>query len=518
MRPLRPLPAAALALAAALLLNSCNSHDPLGNGNSGSGGSSGPPARGTLLTKPPMKVASYSTSDLLSLLGVDDLGKLLISIAYNPECSIDVYQIQYETVGGKGEAATASGALMVPTSGSTSCQGARPIVLYAHGTTSQKSFNIAQISTSSNGEGLILAAVFAAQGYIVVAPNYAGYDTSDLPYHPYLVADQQSKDMIDALTAAKSALPIANVSSNGKVFVTGYSQGGYVAMATHRAMQAANMAPTASAPMSGPYALSAFGDAIFMGEVPGRAPFNLTFIVDSYQQTYGNVYTNTTDVFESPYATGIGTLLPSSSSASDLYAQGRLPQDHLFNSTPPNASYASITPATTPTNLAPVFATGFGSSNLITNQYRLNYLTDAAAQPDGGFPAFTNGMPPASPALAFRQDLKKNDLRNWTPTAPVLLCGGDADPTVFFLNTDLMQRYWTSVAPTAPVTVVNIDSSGGTDADLKTAFAAAKAAVAAGAIAGGATDLGTTAVFEAYHAGLVPPFCLSAVKRFFDTM
>jgi len=35
-----------------------------------------------------------------------------------------------------------------------------------------------------NGEALIMAAVFASQGYIVVAPNYAGYDSSTLPYHP----------------------------------------------------------------------------------------------------------------------------------------------------------------------------------------------------------------------------------------------------------------------------------------------------------------------------------------------
>ena len=38
-------------------------------------------------------------------------------------------------------------------------------------------------------------------------------------------------------------------------------------MATHRAMQAAGMPVTASAPMSGPYALSAFGDAIYYGNV-----------------------------------------------------------------------------------------------------------------------------------------------------------------------------------------------------------------------------------------------------------
>ena len=104
----------------------------------------------------------------------------------------------------------------------------------------------------------------------MVAANYAGYDTSTLDYHPYLIADQQSKDMIDSLTAARAALPTAEVpgsSDNGKLFISGYSQGGYVAMATHSAMQAAGLRVTALAPMSGPYALAAFGDAIFEGQV-----------------------------------------------------------------------------------------------------------------------------------------------------------------------------------------------------------------------------------------------------------
>jgi hypothetical protein len=57
--------------------------------------------------------------------------------------------------------------------------------------------------------------MFAAEGYIVVAPNYVGYDTSTLGYHPYLNADQQSKDMIDALTAARSALPTADAPDDG---------------------------------------------------------------------------------------------------------------------------------------------------------------------------------------------------------------------------------------------------------------------------------------------------------------
>src|SRR6185436_4932621 len=140
------------------------------------------------------------------------------------------------------------------------CTGARPLMLYAHGTSAVKTFNIADLNGANNAEGLAVAAVFAAQGYIVIAPNYAGYDTSTLTYHAYLNADQQSKDMIDALTAGRKALPLAatpSTTDGGKLFITGYSQGGYVAMATHRALQAAGVAVTASAPLSGPYALSA---------------------------------------------------------------------------------------------------------------------------------------------------------------------------------------------------------------------------------------------------------------------
>ena len=87
------------------------------------------------------------------------------------------------------------------------CQGSRPIVLYAHGTSTAKIFNIA--ASSENTTGQSLAIVFAARGYIVVAPNYAGYDCSELPYHPYLNARQQSEEMLDALSVARRALPVA---------------------------------------------------------------------------------------------------------------------------------------------------------------------------------------------------------------------------------------------------------------------------------------------------------------------
>jgi hypothetical protein len=115
-------------------------------------------------------------------------GQTVKSVAGAPICDITVYHIEYNTVGGAGEATVASGALMVPSGSDARCSGPRPIVLYAHATTTDRSFNIADLGNSGNAEGLLLAAFFAARGDIVVAPNYAGYDTSTLPYHPFLVA------------------------------------------------------------------------------------------------------------------------------------------------------------------------------------------------------------------------------------------------------------------------------------------------------------------------------------------
>ena len=503
------------ASAAAVLLSACRltSH----------GSSSTPPPQAMTpqpgqLLQTPSKTGSYSAADLLSMLsGNSDTGQLL-KLTFNPVCTVDVYHMQYRTVGGQGEAATASGALMVPGGPDPSCQGARPVVLYAHGTSAEKSYNIADLASGNNSEAVLLATVFAAFGYIVVAPNYAGYDTSDLSYHPYLVADQQSHDMMDALTAARTALSGMGASAGSKLFITGYSQGGYVALATVRAMQAAGMPVTAGGPMSGPYALSAFADAIFMGEPNGSAVVNFALVASAYQHSYGNVYSNPTDVFSPQYATNIASLLPATTTTSNLYAQGLLPQNTIFDSTPPAPQYASITPATTPANLAVVFALGFGPNPLVTNAYRLNYLEDEQAHPDGGFPTTTTNVPPTGSTNGLRQDLAKNDLRNFSPSVPLLLCGGDNDPTVFYMNTQLIQGYWAAHAPSAQVTVLDVDSAVGTNdpyGDLKNGFAAAKGAVEASAIAGGATDGGQAAMLTDYHAGLVPPFCLLAVEKFF---
>jgi acetyl esterase/lipase len=324
----------------------------------------------------------------------------LFQVAGTPKCTVTFNYFQYGTVGGAGEKTSASGGIMVPSGTDAACTGERPVLLYAHGTTTDKNKNMA---SPSDGETALIAAMFAAQGYIVVAPNYAGYDSSPLPYHPYLNMDQQAKDMVDALTAARKGFAAVGARANAKLFVSGYSQGGFVSMATQRALQLAGTPVTAAAHMSGPYALSAFGDAVYAGNVNLGATIFSPLLTTSLQRTYGNIYSTPGEMYEAAYAPTIETLLPSKTPQSELLATGKLPATAFF------AADSLPKPAG--------FETFFGGGNLIKTSYRNAYLADLMANP-------------TAPKHPLRVAADKNDplKQNWTPNRPMLMCGGNSDP------------------------------------------------------------------------------------------
>lgn len=180
------------------------------------------PVRGQLLSDP-AQTAAVSTAQIDAATTAAGTGTLAGPAA----CGVSVQKIEYQTVGGANEGTNATAAVMIPTGASAACSGARPIVLYAHGTSFDKKKNMSAVTT--DGEAGLAMAFFAAQGFIVVAPNYTGYDASTLPYHPYLNAEAQANDMVDALRAAKVVLPSLGASASSRLFITGYSQGGHVA-------------------------------------------------------------------------------------------------------------------------------------------------------------------------------------------------------------------------------------------------------------------------------------------------
>ncbi len=506
-------------------------------------------ARGTLDQNPPLRIASLDAAGLQAELAANSTSAALLPLWGNPTCGVDFYYVKFWTVGGAGETTESSGALMVPTGSAPPCTGPRPIVLYAHGTDTGQTTNIADPTNPNNTEGVLIAATFAAQGFIVVAPNYAGYDISTLGYHPYLNAVQNSSEMIDMLAAARTALPktmSSATSDSGKLLITGYSEGGYVAMATQRAIEAAGGTVTASAPMSGPYALEALADDVFFGAVNLGSTVFSPLLTTSYQHAYGKIYTATTDIYNPMYATGIATLLPSATPIDTIFAEGLLPELALFDNVTPTVTIpgsallsAELTAAlAVPSNPAnpftPLFDQGFGASYLIINDYRVSYAINAATFIDGAGPLAPTGSPPLvaaiptaipsptlAPAFYFRQALNTNDLRNpvWAPNSATLLCGGDADPTVYFsVNAGTMQAFWSALPPGA-LTVLDINATpAGAFAELQGAFQAHQASVLAFYESAAGGSLSPTAAEEQVVAQThtaEAPFCSVAARSFF---
>ena len=149
-----------------------------------------------------------------------------------PRYSVTAYRLEYLTSDADGNEVRASGLVSVPQkpAGATS-----PVLGYQHGTL----FRDAE-APSNNAVASEVAVVLASLGYIVLAPDYVGFGASKGTPHPYLLAAPSAAATVDFLTAARTWRGQAGVADNGQLFLTGYSEGGYVTLAAHRALQAGN--------------------------------------------------------------------------------------------------------------------------------------------------------------------------------------------------------------------------------------------------------------------------------------
>ena len=297
-------------------------------------------------------------------------------------------------------------------------------------------------------------------------------------------------------------------------------------MATHRAMQAAGATVTASSPGSGFYPMAAFQDFVFSGHPSGPALEAL--IIMGYQNSYGNIYSAPADIYTSGFV-NVGSALLTNLNYGSLVQQSKAPASALFSATPPTPAFASLTPAVTGTSADALFAFSFGDPSLITNAYRLAYLQDMQAHPDGLDPVTLLGMPTKAAANPLRQAAALNDLRGFAPKAPVLLCGGTDDPTVLFAtHTAVMKAQWAATPPPAPTLVLDVAAPqlatndgfnalrvGYQAGQTATYNAAYNTAIAGGQSVAAATRTAQAAVLSGTHLAIAP-FCAVAARSFFS--
>ena len=174
-----------------------------------------------------------------------------------------------------------------------------PLVLYPHATMLGKQ----QVASEYAGHEWVLAAAAAVYyGYAVAMPDQPGMGANSQDYHTFCHAKALAYATLDALpatarlTGSDPYLAQRDYGWDGRLYVMGYSEGGYTALASVRELEAH---PEASGPrfrfmgsacMAGPFDLSGTTRREILDPVqPFPHCFYLPYVIRSYQSIYGDV-------------------------------------------------------------------------------------------------------------------------------------------------------------------------------------------------------------------------------------
>ena len=275
---------------------------------------------------------------------------------------ITLFTVVYQTTNVDGALVPASGLLALPD------EDAHSVITYLHGTTATRTHVPSQ---PGEEEGMLLAALAAGRGHILVAPDYIGLGESRAP-HPYMHADTEASATIDLLKASRALVQQLGREWPEHLFLTGFSQGGHAVFAVQRELEQQSNPPfvvTAAAPVAGAFHLRdvSFPQAM-TGTIPSHA-YYLAYVSAAYARIYQQPLNS---LLAEPYATQIPRVFDGDHESDDI---------------------AAVLPDHPRKLFTPEFLHAYESGSD-------HWFLDA---------------------------LDANDVDNWTPRAPVRLYYGDAD-------------------------------------------------------------------------------------------
>lgn len=172
--------------------------------------------------------------------------------------AVRLYRVTYSSViPERGNKPTiASGLIAIPDTETATF----PMLSYQHGTVYEKE-QVPSFPDQSPETQLVLAQ-FAGQGYVVIGADYFGMGLSKEP-EGYLVKESHQQATYDMLIASRAVLAAMKIATD-KLFLGGWSQGGFVTMAFLEKLERTGVpvtaAATASAAVDGFATLSGFLD------------------------------------------------------------------------------------------------------------------------------------------------------------------------------------------------------------------------------------------------------------------
>jgi pimeloyl-ACP methyl ester carboxylesterase len=314
---------------------------------------------------------------------------------------VQLFKVTYKTTY-KDEEITASGLVFLPTT--TDEVG---MVSFQHGTISAQSE--APTALPLNNSTLILYSALSSAGFITVVPDFIGFGSSSDKFHPYYVEQTTADAVIDNLKAARELSAEHDVMFNERLFLAGYSQGGYATMAAHKKIEEDGLEDfdlIASFPSSGGYDVKAMQE-YFFSQSTYNQPYYMAYVARSYQTYYDWDSQSLSDFFNEPYSTRIPDLFNGTNTAGTINAQ----------------LTESIVDLIQPDLLA----------NIDTSP-EYTYLVDA---------------------------FEENSLTDWVPSNLMFMYHGDADTTVPYSNS--VTTYNKLIANGASASVVTLTALPGAD-------------------------------------------------------
>lgn len=323
-------------------------------------------------------------------------------IGVNPnefQHDIEIFKVTYNTLY-EGSTISASGLIALP---KTNQEVA--MLSFQHGTITNRADAPSNFSTS-NPNTLLYAAI-ASAGFIGVIPDYLGFGSSSSILHPYYVESLTASAVIDMLKAARELAQQKNIQFNNRLFLAGYSEGGYATMAAHKSIEENGLDGfdlIASFPGSGAYDVRGIQEHIFNLQ-EYEDPHYLAYLARAYQLTYhhDNLLS---DFFKEPYASRIPSLFDGQKGAGEINAQ-------LITN--------------------------------ITNLIQENVLDNINTDPNYDY---------------LLDAFHENSLTDWTPNVKIFMYHGQSDTTVPYQNS--VDTYNKLLANGASVSVISLTPLEGT--------------------------------------------------------
>jgi hypothetical protein len=196
--------------------------------------------------------------------------------------------LEYASSDAQGGARRYSGRVYLPVSRLRPRALSAPLVVYVHGTEADRD-NVPQYNRGSEAMAGAMAAWY--HGFIVAMPDLPGYghDPSPRP-HPYCHAKSLALSVLDMIRPTLDLLEPRELRWDGRIFLLGYSSGGYGAMAAVKEWQTnaryAGLELTAAACMGGPFNFAEATRALLSDAAPYQRPEIQAYLLRAYHDQY----------------------------------------------------------------------------------------------------------------------------------------------------------------------------------------------------------------------------------------